>query len=201
MAATGYIFNIAASCNHLNATGMIMNTTDSSDGAYVKVSCQPGYQLSALQLANTTQNVFHCMGSGWFPSMPRCVVAGSNIPVGIIVGCTVGGVICLTIILIALFMLHRTRGEGIQEKQNDMLQQSKKMHIDFFMTAFQQDNVGMPVVHADAHDTDLRGVTSSCAVTSPNPDTRSQLDYSMAEAVRRGSIDSTDSITSAGDMQ
>jgi hypothetical protein len=177
---------------------MVMNTTSSRDGVYVKVSCTSGYQLSALQIANRTQGVFYCMGSGWFPSMPRCIVASSNVPVGIIVGCTLGGIVCLAIILVALFMLYRTRGEGIQEKQNDMLQQNKKMHIDFFMTAFQQDNVGMPVVHADAQDTDLRGVTSSCAVMS-NPDAE-QIEYSMSEAVRRGSIDSTDSITSAGDM-
>jgi len=147
------------SCRSLNSSTLLTNTTSTLNGTYVKVSCTTGYQLTAL---HTTQGqcVFQCLNSFWSPSIPRCVeVHDSNIPVGTVVGCTIGGVVCLVVVLVAVYLLYRTRGESETEKQNDLLHKAKMMHMDFFMTSFQQDNVGMPAVTAESVDLDMRGVT------------------------------------------
>jgi len=146
------------SCRSLNSSTLLTNTSSTLNATYVKVSCTPGHQLSALH-TTPGQNVFQCLNSFWAPSIPHCVeVQDSGVPVGIVVGCTIGCIVCLLVVLVAVYLLYRNRGEGEAEKQNDLLHKAKMMHLDFFMTSFQQDNVGMPAVTAESVDFDLRGV-------------------------------------------
>jgi len=198
-------------CAPLNSSILLTNSSSTSDGSAVKVTCVQGYQLSALKPLSGPSNVFQCVQNTWLPSTPRCVAA-PGVPVGIIVGCTVGGVVCLTVILAAIYMLYRSRGEGLQEKQNDLLQKAKMMHLNFFMTSFQQDNVGMPAVTPDSVDCDLRGVTSqypettSYPVTSPeqtDDENFREPDMEFQENTSRSisRCSSVESITSAGDME
>jgi len=194
-------------CFALNSSLLLTNTSDTSDGAYVKVTCVQGYQLSALHAASGPYDVFRCMGTIWYPSSPRCISAPPDAPIGIIAGCTVGGVVCLLVILAAIYMLYRSRGEQMQEKQNDLLQKAKIIHLNFFMSSFQQDNVGMPAVTTDSVDCDLRGVKSMCSLTpdASSSDQNTQgTDLQFQEYEPKCSLSrrsSLDSITSAGDLE
>lgn len=150
-------FIAAGPCRALSNITMRVNTSDVSSGTYVQVGCVQGYQLSPSQ-----DDIFYCMDSVWNPHTPRCVeIQDPDVPVGIVVGCTIGGVLCLVVVLLAAYIMCRTREENQAEKQNDLLNNAKIMHLNFFMTSFAQDNVGMPAVLDDnPDDVDLRGVTS-----------------------------------------
>jgi len=143
------------------------------------------------------------MGTVWYPSYPRCIPVPPGLPVSVIAGCSVGGAVCLLLILAAIYMLYRSRGEGLQEKQRDLLQKAKIMHLNFFMSSFQQDNVGMPAVTADSVDCELRGVTSSCPVMSSadETDTQEELNEKFDEFRSHSRRSSAVSITSAGDLE
>jgi len=159
--------------------------------------------LSALQAASGPHDVFQCMGNVWYPSAPRCIPAPPGAPIEVIVGCTVGGLVCLLIVLAAIYMLYRSRGEQMQEKQNDLLQKAKIMHLNFFMSSFQQDNVGMPAVTADSLDCDLRGLKSVYSLSASAPNTQGTTspcqEYLSNRSLSHRS--SVDSITSAGEME
>jgi len=191
-----------SSCRALNTTTLFTNTSDTSDGVFVKVTCAQGYQLVSILSDRPAPDVFQCTDTVWTPSLPRCIEAKNDSPAGIIAGCVVGGVVCLAIVIIAVYMLCRSRTEGKQEKENDMLHKSKIMHLNFFMSSFLQDNVGMPAVTEETMDNGLRGVTSSdtsCQVKVED-DTYSRSCTSSVgggNLSRRGSFDS---ITSAGDL-
>jgi len=82
------------------------------------------------------------------------------------------------------------------EKEKEQLENAKKMHIDFFMTSFQRDAVGMPAVMADAVDPDLRGVNPTFQTDEADP-----YVTNLAHSARNSLHGSMESITSAGELE
>jgi hypothetical protein len=160
---------IEINCLPINDTNIIVNTTSVADGTVVHVACKPSFTLVAPRV-NT--DFVTCLGGRWIPLTPKCNPVQSNsAPVGVIVGCTIGGLVCLVLVIVALYMLNKSIKERKDQRERNKEFYDKMDQIGLYINESFQDHVGMPVLTMDTRDTDLRG---RVALSTSNPSASSE---------------------------
>jgi len=93
--------------------------------------CRRVLSSSGQLLANKI-SVYTCYDGHWTPLTPLSCFgddSDSNINTGIVVGCTVGALVCLAIILFAIFIVIRTWRQNKEDDERDRVMEEKMQYV------------------------------------------------------------------------
>jgi hypothetical protein len=110
-----------------NTTGLRVNTTLTSDCTPVGVACPRSDQ----RFANLV-TVYRCNDGSWYPYTPRPCIddpSYSSKNIGIIAGCSVGAIISILILIMAIYTIVKSRQQALIDQQKDTMYQEKQRRI------------------------------------------------------------------------